>query len=325
MQVDFHRFQRLMMLVFAAAIGMPEVAWAQTGGRPVTQDGRHRPTASQHRLARVTPVAPRVPHAAGAPFQLTARQQARVDQVLDLWEKESAKVRTFRCPFERLEYDPVFLAGGDKIPVTKSHGQIKYAKPDKGLFRIDDIARYDAKKGSWENSDEPGEYWVCDGKAIFEFNTPKKQLIVRQLPPELQGKAIADGPLPFLFSADARKLKRRYFIRITNITDDQIWLEAFPRFQRDAANYREVELILDRERFLPAALQVHEPNGKNRTVYLFHLTQAKVNDALERFIGVFQQPRTPLGWKKVVEPAQRAAPPSRAARRRPAATPLRQR
>ena len=34
------------------------------------------------------------------------------------------------------------------------------------------------------------------------------------MPPELQGKAIVDGPLPFLFGADAQKLKQRYYLRI---------------------------------------------------------------------------------------------------------------
>lgn len=287
------------LLGLSLAVGAPRRASAQAADRSP-------PASPRHRIARNRPPV------ADAPFQLTPQEQARVDQVLQLWEKESQKIKTFRCPFERLEYDPVFLAGGEKTPVTKSRGQLKYAKPDKGLFRIDTITRYNAKMGTWEKSDEAGEYWVCDGKAVYEFNALKKQLIVRELPPELQGKAIADGPLPFLFSADARKLKQRYFIRITNVTDSEIWLQAFPRFQRDAANYRQVELILNREQFLPSALQVHAPNGKNRTVYLFQIAQAKVNDPLERFIGVFQQPRTPYGWKKVVEPAPRPGPTARA-------------
>jgi hypothetical protein len=69
-----------------------------------------------------------------------------------------------------------------------------------------------------------------------------------------------------------------------------------------------VELILDREKFLPKALAVYLPNGKSRTTYIFG--EAKINDPLELFIGVFQQPRTPLGWTKVVQPIP-AAPPAR--------------
>jgi TIGR03009 family protein len=196
---------------------------------------------------------------------------------------------------------------------------MKYAKPDKGLFRIRELYQYNVKTRDYDKAKEPDEHWVCDGKAIYEFSSAKKQLIVRELPAEMRGQAIADGPLPFLFNAEAEKLNGRYFIRITNSTQTNIWLEAAPRFQQDAASFQRVELILDRQRFLPSAMQLYLPNGKSRTVYVFQIEQAKVNDPLERFIGVFEQPRPPLGWTKVVEPAPPSHPPRQAARRGPRA------
>jgi TIGR03009 family protein len=249
-------------------------------------------------------------------FPLSAQQQADLDQVLLAWERHGAKINTFRCAFERLEYDPVFLSlqEGETTPVTRSLGEVKYAKPDKGLFRIRELYQYNVKTRDYEKTKEPDEHWVCDGKAIYEFSSAKKQLIVRELPAEMRGQAIADGPLPFLFNAEAEKLNRRYFIRITNSTPESIWLEAAPRFQQDAASFQRVELILDRQRFLPSAMQLYLPNGKSRTVYVFQIGQAKVNDPLERFIGVFEQPRPPIGWTKVVEPAPPSHPPRQAAR-----------
>jgi TIGR03009 family protein len=248
---------------------------------------------------------------------LTPQEQALVDQVLQAWEQHSAKINTFRCTFERWEYDPVFLSGGETTAATQSEGQLRYAKPDKGSFRITELQRYNVKTRKYEKSDEPNEHWVCDGQAIYEFNATKKQLIVRELPPDMRGKGIADGPLPFLFGAEAEKLKRRYFIRVTNNTETEIWLRAEPYFQQDAANFQFVQLILDRKRFLPTAMELVLPNGKNRTVYVFQTEQAKVNDPLERFIGVFEQPRAPFGWTKVIEPAPSPDPPRQAARRRP--------
>lgn len=263
-------------------------------------------------------------HAEHAPFRLTPQQQRDVDQVLLRWEAESEKIKTFTCTFDRLEYDPVFMKGGDTTAVTVSKGQVRYARPDKGLFRITQVQRFDPKTGTYKPSDEPDEHWVCDGKAVYEFNTVKRQLIVRPLPPEYQGKAIADGPLPYLFNAKAAKLKQRYFIRISEVTDQRIKLEVFPRWQQDAANYRKIDLLLDRSRFLPFAVQVFLPNQKNRVVYVFHIDGAKVNDPIERLLGVFKPPRAPLGWKRVVEqpsapsPQQAARPdqPSAAAPRR---------
>lgn len=245
---------------------------------------------------------------AAPPFQLTAQQQALLDQVLGVWEKESDKVRSYKCPFERLEYDPAWTPNA-QTPLTKATGHIKFVKPDKGSYRITEVRRYDSQTGDWKaQEDNPGEHWVCDGEAVYEFDSTKKQLIVRELPPEMRGKAIADGPLPFLFGAEAAKLKARYFLRVSQTTPTEIWLEAFPRGAHDAANFRRVEVILDRSEFLPKAMQVYLPGdakSKSRTVYMFG--EAKVNDPLSRFGGVFQKPRTPFGWKRIVERPTSAA------------------
>lgn len=264
---------------------------------------------------------------AAAPFQLTPQQQAEVDQILAMWEKASNQIKTFKCDFERWDYDPVFGPGGD-VPMTKNTGEISYAQPDKGLYRINEIRRYNPDAQEWEvQSEEPGEHWVCDGEAVYEFDGKKKQLIVRKLPAHLQGKAIADGPLPFLFGAEAAKLKARYFIRISEITPNQIWLEVFPRWQRDAADFQRVELILDRTEFLPTALRVHQPNGKNRTVYMFEAANAQVNNPLAKIINFFRPPIAPLGWQKIIEEVPQAppaaAPSNDQARRAPAGSPQR--
>jgi len=254
-----------------------------------------------------------------APFQLTPQQQAQVDTVLSLWEKEGDKIKSYKCPFERWQYDPVFGPGGD-VPKTKGDGQLTYMKPDKGSFRISTVRHYVAPSEpdgmpTWEEKDdEAGEHWVCDGKAVYEYDTPKKQLIVRELPEHMQGKAIADGPLPFLFGAKKAKLQQRYFIRVSRVTETALWLDVYPRHQRDAANYQRVELILDREKFLPSAVQVYMPNGKSRTVYIFKLEKASVNSTVDALLQFFVQPRTPLGWKKVYEKAPAPGPGPQAQR-----------
>ena len=58
-----------------------------------------------------------------------------------------------------------------------------------------------------------GEHWVCDGENVYEYRHDQKQLVVRPIPPAMQGQAIVDGPLPFLFGAEADKLKARYWMR----------------------------------------------------------------------------------------------------------------
>ena len=330
-------FARPLVWILSLLVAAPALAQQTNPGRylpPGAAPAQQPAPGGRYQTQPVRPGANRVartPQAAQAsrrpqpqpPVNLTPQQQAVVDQILALWESQSDKIRNYKCSFERWEYDPVFGPGkdarGQDVAKTKSTGQVKYSKPDRGMFKIDEIRHFTPAKQpgvapTWEvrKGDHP-EHWVCDGEAVYEYNLAKKQLIVRHLPPEMRGKAIADGPLPFLFGAEKEKLKRRYYIQMTQSTNTEIWLEAFPKYRQDAANYKKVELILDREKFLPKALRVHLPNGKNHTVYIFG--EATVNSITEDILpDVFKRPHTPFGWKKVVEepprdPAKQATRP----------------
>jgi len=267
--------------------------------------GPPRPAQSQPPSIQQRPQAP----PAGAPFQLTPQQQQHLDQVLKQWEQRSDRVKTFGCEFIRWEYDPVF--GSADQPRFIDRGEIKYAAPDRGLFRVIDSRQGD-KMAPVE--DERAEHWVCDGKAIYQFDYVKKQVVEHRLPPEKQGKAIAEeGPLPFLFGAEAEKLKQRYFLRIVTpkeVQQKQIWLEAYPRFRQDAANFARAEFVLTADELKPFALQIYAPNRKNRTVYQFR--EINVNDPLAFLRGNPFLVVTPWNWQKVVEevPTEQARNPS---------------
>jgi TIGR03009 family protein len=258
------------------------------------------------------------------PFVLAPAQLQYVQQVLQMWETESSKVNTFNSDFERWEYDAVWNPGSDK-PMIKCKGVLSYSKPDKGSFKIDEIKRWtkkdpnnasaDAPGDFIEQKDEVGEHWVCDGKAVYEYEHRNKELRVTPIPEALRGKSIVDGPLPFLFGADAKKLMDRYWINVKKSPAAQIWLEAYPRRQADALNYDYVEVMLDRKTMQPTAIQVHLPGGQQRHVYMFQ--SPTVNGKLDALWGgLFSAPRTPIGWKKVVvndgdpAPGQQAANPA---------------
>lgn len=247
----------------------------------------------------------------GQPFQLSPVEQQFVDQILHEWEDRGEEVKTFDCQFERWEYDPVFGPGNEEAAI-KSHGRLTYSKPDKGSFKIEKIYRY-KKTGENQPADyelqehEVGEHWVCDGKAVYEYKHDKKQLVVQKLPPDMRGTDIVNGPLPFLFGAEAKKLKARYWIRTKQGDASTIWLEAYPRHQADAANYHHVEVMLERKTMLPKGIQVHMPNNSSRAVYIFQTPT--VNGTIDQlFGGLFSSPRTPFGWRKVVVEAPTPQP-----------------
>ena len=244
----------------------------------------------------------------GPPFQLTDVEQQFVVQVLQMWETESAKVQTFNSEFDRWEYDAVFGPGVEE-PLIKSTGTLSFSKPDKGSLKIDKISRWTKNdpqdsapnpEGDWKpQPDEIGEHWVCDGKAVYEYNHRDKQLVVTNIPPQMQGQDIVNGPLPFLFGAEAKKLMERYWIRSQTGNAAEIFLEAYPRLQSDAANYDRVDVQLDRKTMQPKAIQVHLPGGQQRHVYMFHHTKINAANLGAWFGELFSAPRKPIGWTRV--------------------------
>ena len=284
-------------------------------------------SASAQRLPQ-GPVAPPQNLGPKAPFVLTETQQKLLEQILIKWEMQSAKVKTFKCDFWSWEYDPTFGDANRNNQKVESFGYIKYKAPDRGEYAVTKLTEFNFDKGVHQPRTENLDRWMCDGKAIFEFNAKKKQVIQRKLPPELQGKAISDGPLPFVFGAKADDLKRRYWMRDVTPKDNvgkAIWLEARPKYQQDAANFERAVVILSEPDFMPVGLQITLPGGDAgrrqeaqkggptrqdaNTAYKFE--DAKVNDPF----GVFDflAPRTPLGWKHVVEEAPsetQKSPPS---------------
>jgi TIGR03009 family protein len=258
------------------------------------------------------------------PFEpMSPEQQLRVDQLLSVWESRSAKVKTYSCVFTRWEYDAVFGPKNPNWPKTQSEGLIRFSSPDKGEFRVEKIGKFQPPAAVGESpkfpmkKEDTAEHWICNGESVYELNAKKKQLIERTLPPEMQGNQIADGPLPFMFGAKKDKLKRRYWIRELTPPPNrkgEYWLEAYPRLPETAAEFQRIRVILDEKTFLPNALEVYPPNynarsNPSRTVYVFR--NRSVNDPLHRgqeFFGRFISPKTPRGWKKIVQNFSDPAP-----------------
>ncbi len=266
------------------------------------------PQVPQFRQRPAEPPAP--PKAPPPPFVLTPEQQAQVDRVLMLWEQHNRTVKTFECDFKRWVYDVVFAPPGRPLePKFVEMGIIKFAAPDRGLFRIDKEEK-DGKEVAIEDS--RAEHWLCDGTSVYQYIPSRKRVEEHRLPPELRGKAIANSPLPFLFGAEAQNLKQRYFIRLVASppgVNDQVWLETYPRYQQDAANFRRATFIIAAKDLSPIGLELLQPNGRDYTTYRFD--EIVVNAKWRPFQGDPFRPFTPWGWKMYPDPTP---PPAEAHR-----------
>lgn len=304
-----------------AIIGTSQLVAQQPAGPPVARPQVQAPVQQPQQQAlqpqgqapgqRVAAPGAQSPVAARAPFQLTPQETAQLDLVLRQWELQSDQVKTLTTTFQRDEFDPVFKTS------KRTTGELKFKKPDKGVYRID------------AEEDEEGEHWICDGQSIYEYDAKQKLVVERKLPPALQGKAIVDGPLPFIFGAKADKLRARYFMRLARapsreeherrIEAGEIWLEAYPRHQKDAANFSRADLILRQKTMLPIAIRITLPGGSKTTDHLFN--EPTVNGIWDAIKDI--TPKVPYGWKMVQAPPEQPAAeaPPRAAQR-PAGPPL---
>ena len=315
--------RRSIAWISRTVVVLPLVAPA-LAPRPLAAQPPARPAATPPpRVATAPPVAPVAPAqsvpaqpAPAQPALLSPQEAAALDRLLTAWEARNAAVRTWSCGFHKWEYSawsPVD-ASGERLAFAESTGELKYAAPDKGLFRVRESKQWSPEARRYEvRGGEAGEHWVCNGESIYEFRHTEKQLRETKLPAELRGKAISDGPLPFVFGAKADTLKKRYWMRIITPRDvrDQVWLEALPRFQADAANFSKVELILQARDLMPFAIQIYKPGGQDRDVYQFDPRTNLIDKGLD-LIRDFAKPTTPFGYKYVLEDLQQgpaAAPP----------------
>ena len=259
-------------------------------------------------------------------FPIPKPHQDYLDPVLDYWATESAKVERLRSTFLRWDYNPEFVAYRD---LTKNNqlcayrivgGQIKYSAPDKGYYEVNKIWHFGPPaEGGTEpiykevtdpvELEQQKEKWICDGTKIFAFNFQDKQLHEMMLPPQMQGKGLANSPFPFLFGVQTKDLKNRFWLRPVTPKDavEQYWIEAWPKRREDAQQYKFVRVIIARKDFLPHSIQVFAPNYdevRNPTsmAIVFNDREKNWNTTFENlniFRKEFHNVELPYGWKKI--------------------------
>jgi TIGR03009 family protein len=258
-------------------------------------------------------------------FPLDPQMQAYIEQLLAYWENTSSQVTHYQCNFRRWHYDHSICnyrnpQTGHLAAATISSGTIRYRQPDKGMYEVNEKYAFDGPPPA-EGKDpvyirralDPKNYpdypenekWLCDGKAIFEYDYSTKRLYESRLPPEVQGEGLKNSPLPFVFGAKAVDLLDRYWIR--DITPahlkDQYWLEAWPKRASDAQAYSRIEIHLSREPFLPIAIHMYAANYDPKTnpaLMAFEFEERQINGTLASLLDpFFIRPTTPLGWERV--------------------------
>jgi TIGR03009 family protein len=263
---------------------------------------------------------------AGRPFPpLAQAAQARLDQLLAKWEAESNDTKLLSCDFTRWHYDNAAAPAG--IHATWSQGSIKYASPDKGMFRVDTHRVFKGLTADNKpifDADEKnlGEYWVCNGTELLEFDRVKKQCVVQVIPPEMRGKEIFESPLPFVFNLDAKEIQERYWVREVQPPPGKTGvyvIEAHPKRQEDRSQYLFVTIVIGAKTFMPEELIMYAPNFNLQTAPVWdHYSFTSVSrngliSNIESFTNSFIKARPPADWEIIRQPLGGAAAPQQAA------------
>ncbi|MGB7324177.1 MAG: TIGR03009 domain-containing protein [Rubripirellula sp.] len=292
---------------------VPSYAQQQAGG------GQPRVASAAQGQAAATQNAPPT-----APFTLTPEANAQLQRVLLAWQQQSQGTKTLECKFTRWHFDMFAAPAG--LHATRADGVLKYAAPDRGLFRVDQLvffAGMDGEKPHYKpQTGQYGEHWVCNGQQLIEMDRSKEECRIQDLPPEMQGKNIISSPLPFVFNLDAAQIQQRYWIRQVDAgTAGIVLIEAWPKRQEDRAQYKLVQIALEANTFLPQALKMYAPNFDFKTAPKwdqYEFTDVKRNSigaALGVFMNNFVPEKPPASWKilrdKFVAPVD--LPPQQAA------------
>jgi TIGR03009 family protein len=247
---------------------------------------------------------------AAAPIQrpfppLPAAEQKKLQSVLMAWQNQSQGTNTLACNFERWHFD--LLAAPAGIHAHKAEGEIKYAKPDKGLFRVDSVMYYKGMKEGKPQfgpiANKFGEHWVCNGVELIEYDRGNLQCNIQVLPQNMQGKQIFNSPLPFVFNLDAARIQQRYWIKLEEEpAPNVIMLSAWPKLQEDRAQYKVVQIALN-SNYEPIMLRMYAPNFHPKLApqwdqYEFsNVKRNAIGAGIQQFMGNFIPEKPPANWK----------------------------
>jgi TIGR03009 family protein len=218
--------------------------------------------------------------------------KTELDKLLKAWSESSDGIDRLEGQVERFVYDTTFETE------SRSRGEFAYEKPDKGRIDINpvpvtpkvvegrkkevELAKQEKRRPEvrvkengepYELAESQAEQWWCDGERIYNIDLVRKQAIVNQIPVQMQGGNIMDSPLPFLFGMPPERAKRRFEMGFHGGNHDpaskRARLVIYPNLPQDAQSWRQADVLLDTQTWLPIAVQLHDPAGTKITVYSF--------------------------------------------------------
>jgi TIGR03009 family protein len=226
---------------------------------------------------------PPVPGApvAGAPVApVAAPADPKLDAHLAAWEKNMGDLTNFAV---KLNLTRTVAPLGDE---RKYSGQVLMMKPNFAILRLNN------------DSDKTGadyEAFICNGKAVYEYNGLAKTITEWKLPdPKVNPAAATDNlMLDFLSGMKAKDSKDRFTLALFKEDKNYVYLDVKPVLGKDKAEFQQLRMALygpgTKWPYLPAQVYMVKPNGDSE---LWKFTEPQTN--LPNInAGVFQPQKVP--------------------------------
>ncbi len=208
-----------------------------------------------------------------AHYKLSENDQLKLNEFLTHWENFGRGIRQVSCDVHMMEFDGGVLQQDSKRPVAHNWGLFRFKAPNQLLYHI---------KGefSYANVDSGGAaVWkegqnelkiVLDGKSLTQYDYENKKAVVYPLAEDEQNLDLTmdNGQFPLFFVAKAETLKNRFYLRLVTPEKKQqseVWIEAFPRYARDAQQFQSIVVILSLKDMQPTYMRKVGVNGKSKT------------------------------------------------------------
>jgi TIGR03009 family protein len=279
-------------------------AWPWLVGVAVatTALGQQGPQAKDGQPARVA--------AAGAPPAAAAPDPAAMERLLQAWAQQSAKVKSLDAKFHRVDSQPEWMV------TTFYEGRALLQAPNKAWLIHKKIETGAGNKPLREADGKPVskfyEKIICNGAQVFHYKAETQQLFIYTLDKDKQKRALEEGPLPFMFDFRIDEAKKRYDMSLLGENDTHYQVLIIPKLKDDRDGFIKATVWLDKKTFLPAALRLTSPNGKDTQTYTFQEIRADVQINPANFVGEF-----PRGWQVNRDPVPGQGAPGNAPPLRP--------
>ncbi|HMB03248.1 MAG TPA: outer-membrane lipoprotein carrier protein LolA [Isosphaeraceae bacterium] len=237
----------------------------------------------------------------------------RMARLLQLWERQSARLKTLDVKIERTDKNPAW--GEDEHYV----GRALLMSPDLAWLDFQKVAFKGGKPVLDKDGKPmltPWERIISTGEEVWQYRNETKQIFIYPLEKQPQKRALEEGPLPFLFNFREADARQRYEMSLMEENDKHYWIGIRPKLVMDQDAFKQAFVKLDKEVLLPVRIYLLAPDGKSTKNFTLKREEMRLNKEIppQNFRG-----QVMAGWK-VIDNREGEGVPARG-RPEPAAAP----